>query len=919
MSDRTAEKPPASRSVPHTATREADTNAGGNLPTPGEPSAARVRFVVRGQVQGVGFRPFVFTLAEEEGLTGFVRNSPRGVVVEVQGPSGSLDRFRLALEHRLPPLARITHLDREPLPPVSGEQGFCIAPSTAGACHAVLISPDTATCPDCLADMGDGRRRRYPFTNCTNCGPRYTITRSIPYDRTSTSMACFPMCPDCLAEYENPRDRRFHAQPNACPICGPEVWFVGPREEGPEEPPTEPSGRPETTAQTWPRGDSDSQYRRLPATTDPHSPGPGMAKPWRARAEPTSEYHWLRQHNNHPRGDAAMRALAVFLLRGGIAAIKGLGGFHLACLATDHAAVTRLRERKHRPHKPFALMAANLEAVRRFAEAGPAEAALLLGPERPIVLCPLSITGRARLSPAIAPDAGTIGVMLPYTPLHHVLFEHLAESAQPAPGRGGPETLTALVMTSGNPGGEPICLGNREALEHLGGMAEAFLFHNRDILVRTDDSVVRPLPDGQCLFLRRARGYVPRPVPLAGQDVARADEEPCVLGVGAELKNTLCLTKGTDAFVSQHIGDMGNLETAAFHAAMRGHLADLLRVEPRAVVRDLHPDFLSSRMAEELAAEKGLPLFTLQHHFAHAHALLAEHRFRGKALVFALDGTGLGDDGTLWGGELLLVDTGREPAPAHARLASFSPMDLPGGEAAIREPWRIAHALLLRLELDTSAIPLPWLPEYRTVADLLPAVLARRVNTPVSTSCGRLFDAVAALLGLCNATSYEGQAAIRLEQAQYADPAGAETFPKHDVPNAAAGPCPGRTIYTAPVTTLADGRLEFGSHALFSAVYTDLARGIPVPAIARCFHRSLAVGLAELAAQVAGREGVRHIGLSGGCLQNAALAVGLKRELELRGLIPLTHIALPPGDGCISLGQAAYGRSLLIGRSQPGV
>ena len=874
---------------------------------------ARARFVVRGQVQGVGFRPFVFTLAEEEGLTGFVRNSPRGVVIEVQGSPGSLDRFSLALEHRLPPLARITHLDREPCPLAVGEKDFRIAPSTAGASHAVLISPDTATCPDCLADMRDGRRRRYPFTNCTNCGPRYTITRSIPYDRASTSMACFPMCPDCLAEYENPRDRRFHAQPNACPVCGPGIWFAGPREKRTNELPAEAPEHHETVAQ-------------------------GL-----------------------PRGDAAIRALAVFLLHGGIAAIKGLGGFHLACLASDHAAVTRLRERKHRPHKPFALMAANLEDVRRFAAAGPEEEALLLGPERPIVLCPFSATGRPLLSPAIAPDAETVGVMLPYTPLHHVLFEHLAEAARQAPG-----ALTALVMTSGNPGGEPICLGNREALEHLGDMAEAFLFHNRDILVRTDDSVVRPLPDGQCLFLRRARGYVPRPVPLAdpppgpplpgpgfagtgpvrlspggcggsphpysigfdkiniagaedkiipdaGQVPAQAEEEPCVLGVGAELKNTLCLTKGTDAFVSQHIGDMGNLETAAFHSAMRDHLADLLRVEPRAVVRDLHPNFLSSRMAGELAVEKGIPLFTLQHHFAHAHALLAEHRFVGKALVFALDGTGLGDDGVLWGGELLLVDAGCASGPLHARLASFSPMDLPGGEAAIREPWRIAHALLLRLGLDTSATPLPWMPEYRTVADLLPAILAGRINTPLSTSCGRLFDAVAALLGLCNVTSYEGQAAIRLEQAQYTDMDGAENSPENDAPDAAGGPCPGRDIYPAPISTLEDGRLEFGSHALFSAVYGDLARGVPVPAIARRFHRSLAVGLAELASQVAGREGVRHIGLSGGCLQNVALAVSLKRELETRSLVPLTHIALPPGDGCISLGQAAYGRLLLKG------
>lgn len=822
-------------------------------------AAQRVRFIVRGQVQGVGFRPFVFTLAEAAGLTGFVRNSPRGVVIEAQGPPDALRAFAHGLEHRLPPLARVTASEREDIPAVAGEQAFVIGQSTAGSAHAVLISPDTCTCADCLADMRQGRRLRYPFTNCTNCGPRYTITCSIPYDRVRTSMACFPLCPDCLAEYQNPRDRRFHAQPNACPLCGPQVWFV--KQGG--------------------GGAGGTAFK---------AGGAGGGR-------------------GAPVGDAALRAVAEHVLvDGGIAAIKGLGGFHLACDACDAAAVTRLRERKNRPHKPFAVMAASLEEARRFACIGPEEEALLLSPEHPIVLCPLSDAGRGALAPGISPDTACVGVMLPYTPLHVVLFEHVLAGIA----AGGGARPAVLVMTSGNPGGEPICLGNREALKHLGGMAEAFLFHNRDIVIRVDDSVVRPLPGRGALFFRRARGYVPRPIALdPPSDSPPGGEEeksgkgagpPCVLGAGAELKNTLCLTKGDDAFVGQHIGDMANVETAAFHEEIRDHLAALLRVSPGAVVRDLHPDYLSSRMAEAFAQERGLPLYALQHHVAHAHAVLAEHRFRGRALALALDGTGLGEDGALWGGELLYVDTGAQgAAPAHKRLGHLAPMDLPGGEAAIREPWRIAHALLLRLGLIStgSRAPdrphdLPWLPAYAQTAAFLPVMLERRLNTPVSTSCGRLFDAVSAMLGLCSAVSYEGQAAIRLEEAQSGGSGAEET---------GLYPC---GFAPSPDT----GCLQLDSHALFAALFADRARGGALPVLARRFHQSLAAALAALAAAEGSRLGIRHVGLSGGCLQNRTLALELARRLEGHGLVPLLHKDLPPGDGCISLGQAAWGRHM---------
>ncbi len=877
----------------------------------------RERFIVRGQVQGVGFRPFVFTLAEEFSLTGFVRNSPRGVVIEIQGLSEDLEAFAQSLVPRLPPLARVTALERESLPPLPDEDSFAIAKSTEGEAHAVLISPDTAVCADCLADMRSGRRFRYPFTNCTNCGPRYTITRSIPYDRPATSMACFPLCEDCRKEYENPRDRRFHAQPNACPVCGPRVWFVR-------------------------KGDEETMLGAPPQPP-------------------------------RPTGDAALRDLAEFLAGGGIAAVKGLGGFHLACNAADAGAVELLRQRKARPHKPFALMAPDLEEARRLAHVSPEAEALLVSPEHPIVLCPRR-TG-AGLAPGVSPDTAALGLMLPYTPLHRVLLDHYAEclrkreqTAGTTKGQGGCGSPAALVMTSGNRGGEPICLGNREALRDLADMADAWLLHNRDILIRVDDSVVRPVPGLGEIRYRRARGYVPRPTPLPelaeGFPAAGEKKPPVVLGVGAELKNTLCLTKGDDAFVSQHIGDMANLETAAFHREIRDHLERLLMVRPEAVVRDLHPDYLSSALAED----SGLPSFTLQHHFAHAHAVLAENRHRGPALVLALDGTGLGDDGALWGGEFLYVDNtpggaensadprrgfsgkgsgfeaGRPGAdgsgaagPVHRRLAHLAPMFLPGGEAAIREPWRIAHALLLGLGLPPREEFLPWLPEHAATTALLPAVLARRVNTPVSTSCGRLFDAVAALLGLCSVTSYEGQAAIRLEEAQGPDAGENAQTGLSDRESAHRGqdayPCPemerdarprperpapsrqkppsGRDAPSLLPSYAAPGCRVLDTHSLFAAVYDDVLRKVPAARAARRFHAGLAAGLADMAAGLAAECGVRRVGLSGGCLQNATLALELVRLLRARGLEPLTHRLLPPGDACISLGQAAYGRLLL--------
>ncbi|MGE4551586.1 MAG: carbamoyltransferase HypF [Desulfovibrionaceae bacterium] len=771
----------------------------------------RFRFTVTGQVQGVGFRPFVYRLALEHGLTGRVRNAPEGVLIEVQGGGAALRAFEADLTGKLPPLARIITLAREELEPEPGEDAFAIVTSTSGHGHRVLISPDIATCPDCLADLRDPNNRRYhyPFTNCTNCGPRYTITRSIPYDRPYTSMACFPMCPECEAEYGDPLDRRFHAQPNACPICGPEVWLT------------------------------DVEGGEL------------------------------------ARDDAALRGLARRLADGAVMAVKGLGGFHLACDAVSDEAVDELRIRKGRPHKPLAVMVPDLDAARRLAHVSEAEAEWLTGVRRPIVLV------RARrpwgLARGIAPDTDFVGVMLPYTPLHHVLLEYYA-------GLVGPDRPAALVMTSGNMSSEPICLGNREALARLSDIADGFLFHNRDILIRNDDSVLRVHPDtGAPIMIRRARGFAPEPVFLPGGG-------PCVLGLGPELKCTLTYTKDDQAFCSQHLGDMQNLECLRFHGEIRRHLADVLQVTPELVVRDLHPDYMTSRLAEDL----GLPVASLQHHYAHAHAVLAENRFDEPALCLALDGTGYGEDGTIWGGELLYVDP-RDLT--HRRLGHLAAFRLPGGEAAVRQPWRIAQGLLADLGETGPGRGLDW-PWLGRVADgeaasgLVGQMLERNLNCPRTSSCGRLFDALAGLLGLVGEITYEGQAAILLEKIQDRSDDG---------------------VYRCELKETGDGApARLDTLGLFAAAVEDLRAGATPGQVSRRFHIGLCRALARAADRLAETVGVRTVALSGGCMLNLTLARRLPHRLAERGLTVLTHRHLPPGDGCISVGQAAWGRRLLF-------
>jgi hydrogenase maturation protein HypF len=772
----------------------------------GETDMIRRRYAVSGQVQGVGFRPFVYRIASENGVTGTVLNGSQGVLAEVQGSRAQVDGFGRDLAEKVPPLARIVSLASEDLTPVTGEDSFEIIASEGGEGHDVLISPDTATCPDCLADMRDPEnpRYRYPFTNCTNCGPRYTITRSIPYDRPFTSMSCFPLCERCDSEYTDPLDRRFHAQPNACPDCGPQVWLA------------------------------DAEGGEI------------------------------------ARGDEAMRLLAEKLKGGKVAAVKGLGGYHLACDATNAEAVDRLRERKNRPDKPLAVMVPDMDCVRRLAEVMPEDEAWLTGIARPIVL--MAKHPEHPLPETVAPDTNFIGLMLPYTPLHHVLFEHLSE------GGGG---LSALIMTSGNMSSEPISLGNREALSRLSGIADVFLFHDRDILIRCDDSVLRMNPySGKPIILRRARGFTPSPVTLDG-------DGPCVLGTGPELKCALTLTKGGMAFPSQHIGNMENLETYGFYREILAHMQDILQVRPELVVRDLHPDYMTSTLADEVGAQLHAPVLALQHHYAHIHAVMAENALQGSVLGLALDGTGYGEDGTIWGGECLFVNG---ETLEHERLARFAHLRLPGGEAAVREPWRIARGALWELGYREPEFWWPWLAEHEAADKFLSQVLEKDINSPRTSSCGRLFDAASAMIGLCSSISYEGQAAILLEKAQ-------------DMEERSAYPCP---LLTEDQPAVLD------TLTLLDAVREDAANGVAPGVIARRFHLGLINGLAELAATVAENLGVNRIALSGGVMQNLTIAVELPMALEMIGLEVFMHTQVPPNDGCISLGQAVWGRRKLL-------
>lgn len=761
------------------------------------------RIRVRGQVQGVGFRPFVYRLACELGLVGWVRNDAEGVEIEAQGATHAVETLLARLRAEAPPLARIGTVEARDVP-LSDSHGFAILESAGGrACTAV--TPDSGLCADCVAELFNpqDRRWRYPFINCTHCGPRYTITRGLPYDRPQTSMASFRQCAACQAEYDAPEDRRFHAQPNACPACGPRLALLD------------------------------------------------------ARGTPLNTFD--------PLAETVAR-----LGRGEIAAIKGLGGFHLACDARNAAAVARLRARKNREEKPFAVMLANLASVAPFAPVVPRAARLLEAPARPIVLVKKGPHCDEAL-PGVAPGLEWLGVMLPYTPLHYLLFHEAAGRPAGTAWLAEAQPL-ALVMTSANPGGEPIVRDNDEALARLAEIADVLLVHDRDIIQRCDDSVVRATPDilpanaeggaHAFQFVRRARGYTPQAIRLARSG-------PSVLAAGGFLKNSICLTRGDEAFLSQHIGDLDNAATCKAMEDTAQRLMDLLQVEPERVVHDLHPDFHSSRFAVEFARARGLPVSAVQHHHAHIAAVAAEHRVDGPLLGLALDGVGLGEDGGAWGGELLWVDGAR-----FRRVGSLRELQLPGGDRAAREPWRMAAAALHQLGRGEEIEKRFRNGAAGTVAQMLEAGF----NSPGTSSCGRWFDAAAGLLGIRDVAAYEGQAAMLLEGL-------ADRYGRVDAMEGGFAIGRGNVLDLLPLL----GRLADERDITYAA-----AR----------FHATLAEALAQWAIGAARAAELRRVAFGGGCFLNRILSTVLRWRLEKAGLEVLEARQAPPNDGGLSLGQA---------------
>jgi hydrogenase maturation protein HypF len=748
----------------------------------------RKEIQVSGIVQGVGFRPYVYRLALDRNLCGSISNTPTGVTIEIQGPPDLVEDFVSRLPTEAPALAEITHMSVREMACLA-DRCFEILPSNTGEHATALISPDVAVCDDCLGELFDARDRRhlYPFINCTNCGPRFTIMRDIPYDRASTSMSVFPMCDRCRAEYEDPQNRRFHAQPNACWDCGPQLEF------------------------------------------------------WNAQGSPMKVL-------------APIEAAAQRLQLGEILAIKGLGGFHLAVDATNSAAVDRLRQRKRRIEKPFAVMVPDLEAAGRLCKIDAESEKLLNSRQRPIALLPkLDVTAIAE---AVAPNQRDLGLFLPYTPLHHLLF---------AVGE-----FRALVMTSGNLSEEPIATGNREAVNRLGGVADFFLVHDREVLVRCDDSVVRPSA-GRLRQIRRSRGYVPAPVRLH-------KELPQILAVGGELKNTICLTRRNLAFLSQHIGDLENTESFGFFTDTVAYLSRILEIEPQVIAHDLHPDYLSTKWA---MAQRGPRLVAVQHHHAHIAACMAENRIDGPVIGLALDGTGYGTDGQIWGGEALFARYA-----SFERAAHFAYVALPGGSAAIRQPWRMAASYLAHaFGDDFLGLDIPFVRGLgRAKGELILRMITRQVNSPLTSSCGRLFDGVAALIGIRQEVSYEAQAAIELEMSARSS---AETggYPflirRHDK-------C-----------------WQIDTSTLFGAIVEDLRRNVCAETISRRFHNGLVETLVQLARLLREDSSINQICLSGGTFNNLLLFEAAVHKLESHGFDVFTHSEVPAGDGGLSLGQAA--------------
>jgi hydrogenase maturation protein HypF len=767
-------------------------------------ASQRRRIAIQGIVQGVGFRPFVYKLAVSQGLAGFVLNDSDGVTIEIEGPPATLDRFVCALRVELPPLARIDTLAMGNIPLRSNETQFTIMDSQVSNSQYALIAPDTATCADCLRELftpGD-RRYHYAFINCTNCGPRFTIIQDVPYDRAQTTMRNFQMCPTCQQEYSDPLNRRFHAQPDACPACGPQLSF-----------------------QRW----------TLPATA-------------------------LRADS----GGNAIADAAQALASGSLLALKGLGGYHLACDALNEVTVLRLRQRKHREARPFALMVPDLATARQLCRISEDEAELLLSPRRPIVL--LERHARASLASSVAPFSQTLGLMLPYTPLHHLLLQAYARIA--------PERLFVLVMTSGNLSSEPIVYGDEEAQVRLRLIADGILTHNRAIQTRCDDSVLR-VAAGGVQFFRRARGYVPEPLRLA-----QAFPEP-VLACGGHLKNTFCLGREHQAFLSQHLGDLENLETLdAFRAGIE-HFQQLFAITPTVLAYDLHPEYLATKYALESAIANKIGV---QHHHAHIASVLAEHGLSGPVIGVAADGTGYGTDGAIWGCEIMRADL-----LDFERVAHLAYVPLPGGEQAVRQPWRMAAVYLARACGDDFwRLDIPLVPRLeRSKWQTLEGMIARGLNTPPTSSLGRLFDAVAALLGLRTEVVYEGQAAIELE-----------TFAQPD-----------RQSY--PFALRGESPVLLDVLPTFRALVSDLQKGVSLQRVAGRFHTTIAELLLAGCLRAREQSGLHIVALSGGVFQNRLLLELVIARLQARGFQVYTNRQVPPNDGGLSLGQAAIAAARL--------
>jgi len=750
------------------------------------------RIDVNGIVQGVGFRPFVYQLARQYQLNGSVANTSSGVTILIEGPPLQVNSFITNLEAQRPPLARIVDISVQD-ESWHGYRQFQILKSDGNAAMSTLISPDVSICEDCRRELFDphDRRFQYPFINCTNCGPRYTIIDDIPYDRSHTSMKHFKMCSACQAEYDDPLNRRFHAQPNACGECGPSVALF------------------------------DSHEKPVP-TSNP------------------------------------VAQTAKLINAGHIVAIKGLGGFHLAVDAANQTAVMRLRQRKHREEKPFALMAYDCDQIRRFAHMDSHEEVLLGAIQKPIVLLPKKQSHA--LAPAVAPQNRYFGVMLPYTPLHYLLLS-----------RG----FTALVMTSGNISEEPICIDNATAFQRVRKIADFFLMHDRDIYLRSDDSIVRRAA-GQTRFMRRSRGYVPVPIFLK-------EKLPSILACGAELKNTVCITQDNKAFVSQHIGDLENLETYNFFKLTIEHLKQILDIEPVLMAHDLHPDYLSTQYALKQAA---IPKIPVQHHHAHIVSCMAENRVSGSVIGLAFDGTGYGSDGHIWGGEILIADSRRFKRTAH-----FDYVPMPGSAAAIKEPWRMAISYLWQTYGESFLdLNLPSLKHHeRQNIDIVLQMIQKGINSPFTSSLGRLFDAVAALTGLRQKVRYEGQAAMELEMMATDDLEDSYDY---------------------------EWSTEAGVHLILpqpiiSGVVRDIQNKISNAVISSRFHATLINLFSDLCGLIRKETGLKGVALSGGVFQNTILLTHLSATLQAKGFSVYTHRLVPANDGGICLGQAVAAAAMI--------